>query len=542
MVVLCAVAALGLAFGSLRFRGLSLGIAGVLFSGILFGHFGLNINAEVRSFLQEFGLILFVYTVGMQVGPGLLSALRRQGLPLNLLAAGVVVLGAILAVVLCRILGVDLAIGAGIFSGATTNTPSLGAAQEALKSIPGVSAERAALPGLGYAVAYPFGIFGIILTMILVRSLFKIDPARELEQFQAGQRSGQASLKRMSIIVENPNLEGLTMKSIPGRGGLRLVISRIRAAGAGEVVLAKPDTILHRGDTLLAVGPQEDLEQLRVIVGKESPEDLVRAPGQVAYERVVLTHRPFVGRTLRQAALDHRYGVTITRLTRADVEIPVAPDVRLQFGDMMRLVGAREDITRAAAALGNSVKELNHAKLVPLFVGIALGVLLGSYPIHIGDMPVPVRLGLAGGPLIVAIILSRVGRIGPLVWHLPINANILLREFGIVLFLSCVGLKSGTGFVATLLGGSGFLWMGIGAVITLVPLLVIAAIGRLVLKTNYMDLCGLLSGSMTDPPALAFANTLSGSDAPAVAYATVYPLTMLLRIILTQLIVVFFCR
>lgn len=541
VLVLCAVAALGLAFGSLRIRGLSLGIAGVLFGGIFLGHLGLRIDEPVRAFLQEFGLILFVYAIGMQVGPGLWSALRRQGLALNSLAAGVVLLGAALTVGLCHGLGVDLAIGAGIFAGATTNTPALGAAQEALKGIPGLSPGAVATPGLGYAVAYPLGIFGVILVMLALKALLRVNLARELEQFQAAQRSGQESLERMSLVVENPNLDGLPLRSLPGLGALRVVVSRIRPAGATAVRYARSDTALGRGDVLLAVGPRADLEQLRLIVGRESAEDLLRAPGEVAYERVVLTQRALVGQTLRDVALDHRYGVTVTRLTRGDLELPIHPDLRLQFGDMLRLVGPKDDLAKAAQGLGNSVKELNHTKLVPLFVGIALGVLVGCYPIAVGRVPVPVRLGLAGGPLVVAILLSRVGRIGPLLWHLPINANILLREFGIVLFLACVGLKSGANFYASLAGGEGFLWMAIGAGVTVVPLVAAALVGRLALRLGFLDLCGLLSGSMTDPPALAFAQSVSGSEAPAVAYATVYPLTMLLRIVTAQLIVVLLC-
>lgn len=541
VIILCGVAALGLALGSIRIRGLSFGVAGTLFAGLLFGHFGLNMDPSVRIFIQEFGLILFVYTIGMQVGPGFLDSLRQQGLPLNLAAAAIVLSGGLLVVLLCSILGIDMAVAAGIFSGATTNTPSLGAAQEALRSLPNTPPERLALSGMGYAVAYPFGIFGIILTMLLIRKWGRINVSAELEAFRETQRAGRESLTRLTVVLTNPNLDGLKVRDLPGIEKLGVVISRLRKAGEETTQIAKADTVLHQGDMLVVVGTPKAVNQFRMIVGKVAEEDLTQVPGPITYQRVVVTKSEVVGKTLRELALNHRYGVTVTRITRADMELSVHPDLRLQFGDMLRIVGPEEAITRAAELLGNSVQELNHTRLVPIFVGIMLGVLIGCYPLTIGQMPAPLRLGLAGGPLLAAIVLSRIGRIGPILWYLPANANVLLREFGITLFLSCVGLKSGAHFIEALLKGGGFLWMGVGAIVTLVPLLVVGWFVRRRLKQNYINVCGLLAGSMTDPPALAFANTVTGSDAPSVAYATVYPLTMILRILVGQLIILFFC-
>ena len=540
MLVLCAVAALGLALGSLKVRGLSLGIAGTLFVGILFGHFGLNIEPDVRTFLQEFGLIIFVYTIGIQVGPGFLTTLRNRGLALNLLAAAVVVVGAATAVLLCRWLKIDLAAGVGIFAGATTNTPSLGAAQQALKSI-GAPEARVAAPGLGYAVCYPFGILGIIIAMVLVRWLARVDVPREITAFHEEQRAGRQAMETMSLVVENPNLAGLSVRAIPGRGELQVVVSRIRRAGR-EVETASPDTVLGLGDQVLAVGTPENLEKFRVIVGSRSDEDLMTLPGAVRHTRVVVTRREVLGRTVPELALDKVHGAVVARLTRADLEFSGTSDVRLQFGDMVHLVGTQAALDSASKALGNSVTQLNHTKLIPVFLGICLGVLFGGIPFALPGIPVPVRLGLAGGPLVIAIVLSRIGHIGPLLWYMPVNVNVLLREFGIVLFLSCVGLRSGEQFVATLLQGQGFLWMALGVVITLVPLVLVALVARRLLRLNFLSVCGLLAGSMTDPPALAFANTITGSDAPNIAYATVYPLTMLMRIAVAQLIVLVFCR
>jgi putative transport protein len=541
LLVLCIVAVLGLALGSIKVRGVSLGVAGALFVGIIFGEVGWNIDPEVRSFVQEFGLILFVYAIGMQVGPGFLTSLRRRGLPLNLLAAGIVLTGAGLTVGLCQLLGIDLAAGVGLFAGATTNTPALGAAQEALKEIPNLATGRVSLPALGYAVCYPFGILGIILTLILVRAVGRVNSKEELTAFRTAQRAGQESLKRINLLVDNPNLDGMALRLVPGLKELGIVVSRIKKTGSSQVTTVRADTVLNRGDTVLVVGTDTNLQKLQVIVGKESPANLLEVPGHIVSQRVVVTHKEVLGQTLRQLALDHVYGVTATRLTRADLEITVNADLRLQFGDMLQLVGTEAAIEKAAAALGNSVQELNHTRLIPMFLGIALGVLIGSYPLHFSSMPAPVRLGLAGGPLVVAIALSRIGRIGPLLWYVPANANVLLRDFGIALFLSCVGLRSGANFLDTLLRGDGFLWMTVGAIITLAPLSLASLVARNFMKMNFLNLCGLLAGSMTDPPALAFANTVSGTDAPSVAYATVYPLTMLLRIVVAQVLVLLFC-
>lgn len=460
---------------------------------------------------------------------------------MNLLATAIVLLGAVLVILLAWLFRVDIGAAAGILAGATTNTPSLGAAQEALKSLPGIAPERMALPGVGYAAAYPGGILGIIGSILLVRAIFKIRVNEEHAAVEAEERAGREEIERMNIRVMNPNLTGLKISEIPGMEALHVVISRIKRCGAEEVEIVTGDTVLQHEDQILAVGTPHHLEQFRVIVGARSPEDLMKAPGQVTSRRVVITRAKIAGKTIQDLRMEH-HGVTVTRLVRGDVELTVSPGLRVAFGDMLRIVGSKRAVAEAAAALGDSIKALNHTRLVPLFVGIALGVLLGVYPITIGNMPAPMRLGLAGGPLLAAIVLSRVHRAGPLLFYLPENANTLLRTLGIVLFLSCVGLKSGTHFVETLVNGDGLLWMACGLVVTMVPLVSVAIFARLVLKMNFVHLAGLLSGSMTDPPALAFTNNLVGSDAAAISYAAVYPLTMLLRIIVAQLLVLIFCR
>lgn len=536
MTILGMVIALGLAIGSVKIKSIGLGIAGVLFAGLLMGHAGLKINPEVLEFAREFGLILFVYTIGMQVGPGFLASLRRQGLPLNLLAIAVVLLGGAVALGIHYLAGVEIPAVVGLFSGGTTNTPSLAAAQQALKDVPYLSVETSKLPSLAYAVAYPFGIIGIILVMLFVRVLFRVSLAQE-EQALGGQNpSAQPRVARANFEVTNPNLVDVQIQNVPLMRRSGLVISRILQDG--ELGVPQPETRLRLGDVVLAVGSPEELNQLRMVVGRESTTDLRTLPSQITTKRLIVTRKTVLGRSLGELDFVRRYGVVLARVSRTEIDFTPTPDFRLQYGDTVLAVGETPGIQKVAAELGDSPKALNHPQLIPVFLGIVLGVIVGSIPMSLPGVPVPVKLGLAGGPLFVAIILSRIGRIGPLVWHMPISANFMLREVGITLFLGCVGLSSGDMFVSTLTDGPGLQWMALAALITLVPLLIVALIGRIILKMNYLTLCGLLAGSMTDPPALSFAQNITHSDAPNVAYATVYPTTMILRVLCAQLMVI----
>jgi putative transport protein len=537
VLALAVVAALGLALGGLRVRGIGLGIAGVLFAGIAMGHFGLEIDHTVQDFVREFGLVLFVYTIGMQAGPGFFVSLRRHGLQLNLLAASTVLLGAAFALAIGRLGHFDLALTAGLFSGATTNTPALGAVLEALKSVSEAGSARHVLPGIGYAVAYPFGILGIILAMLALRAAFKISISREVEAFELEQQSAHEPLGRMNVRVDNENFDGLTIAELPALAELGIAISRVRHRDATEVETALAGTKIRCGDVLLAVGTASRLEKFRLIAGERSTEDLMKAQGRVTWRPVRVTARAVLGKPLRELALDQFYGVTVTRVNRAAIELPPSAELRLQFGDTLQVVGPRESMPEVMRVLGDSASDLSHTNFVAVFIGIALGVLVGMYPFQIGGLPAPLRLGLAGGPLIVAILLSRARRIGPVIWHMPPEANTALRELGIVLFLACVGMKAGGSFFKVLLHGDGLLWMGAGAIITIVPLLIVGGVARAFFRLNFMRICGLLAGSMTDPPALAFAHTITRSDAPSVAYASVYPLAMLLRILIAQLMI-----
>lgn len=536
VLMLSLIAVCGLAFGNIKVRGVGLGIAGVLFAGLVFGHFGVKVNHDVMEFLRDFGLILFVYSIGLRVGPGFFSSLRDQGLKLNLLASAIVLLGAAITLAVVFVGRVPIEAAAGLFAGATTNTPSLAAAQSALGEFANTTAESAKLPGLGYAVTYPFGIIGIIVTMLLTKWVFRVDVTHE--NAASSTRSAAPPLTTRNVEVQNPNLDGVLLNQVPVVADASVVVSRV--LHNGQVAVASPQTVLQQGDVLLGVGTKDELEHLQMVVGAPSLTDILAADSAIQTRRVVVTRDAVLSKTLGQIKALQDTDVTVTRLRRMEIELTARDDFRLQFGDSLLLVGHEDALQRVAQAVGNSTEELQQPRIAPLFLGIALGVLLGSVPLPLPGVPAGVKLGLAGGPLIVALCLSRIGRVGPLVFYLPKSANIVMREIGIVLFMACVGLKSGDRFVETLTHGAGFAWMGYGALITLLPLLLVAFVARVVAKLSFPGLCGLLAGSMTDPPALAFAGSINSSEEPSLSYATVYPLVMLLRVVVAQLLIVFF--
>lgn len=540
--ILAVVALTGLGLGSIKWRGIGLGTAGVLFAGIIAGHFGARLEPATLEFVREFGLILFVFTIGLQLGPGFFAALRRDGLSLNAMAAGIVLLGAGMTVLIGIVFRIDFFAMIGLFSGATTNTPSLGAAQQVVGALADIPAERSTLPSLAYALAYPGGIAGIIGSLLILRTLFRIDAEGEAASYVADQKKGLQPLERLNLVVENANLDGLRISEVPGLRETAVIVSRIRRAGETEVHTTTEDTVLYSGDRILAVGARRNLIQFQRVVGRVSEVDLRKSSAHIGDRRVVVTRKDVLGKSLEELGLDDLYGVAVTRVTRADLEMTAVPELHLQFGDMLQIVGDEESLNKASAALGNSLKALGETQFIPIFAGIALGVLVGTLPFSFPGLPVPLRLGLAGGPLVLAILLGRIGRLGPLVWYMPVNANLAFRELGIVLFLACVGLKAGGQFFATVFTQTGLVWLLAGACITMIPIVIAGIFARLMLKWNFMTICGLIAGSMTDPPALAFAGAISKSDAPSVAYATVYPLTMLLRILAAQTIALLFCR
>lgn len=536
MIILSLVIALGVAVGHLKLFGISLGIAGVLFSGLAFGHFHLTVNDEIIEFAREFGLILFVYTIGMQVGPGFFASFRRQGLKLNLLAIAIVLLGVATAVAIHFLGGVDIPVIVGLLSGAVTNTPGLGAAQQALRERLADQPDILALPGMAYAVAYPFGILGIIFTMLLVRFVFRINPEKEAVAFDESQGHKSAQPANYNIAVTNSRLVGQQVRTLASLVQAEFVISRLLRQDRVEVPNA--ETVLQLGDVLHVVCTPENAEKLSVVVGDVTKEvDVRKVESQLTSRNILVTQNSVVGKSIRELDLMSRYGVAITRINRAGLDLVAKAGSELMIGDRITVVGEESQLKKVSVELGDSLKSLNHPNILPVFIGIIVGVILGSIPFQIPGVPAPVKLGLAGGPLLVSILLSRIGRIGPVVWYLPLSANLVLREVGITLFLACVGLKSGGKFLETLVHGDGLYWLGLGAIITAVPLMIVGLTARFVFKLNYLSLCGLLAGSMTDPPALGFANQIASSDAPSITYASVYATVMFLRILTAQAIV-----
>lgn len=540
--VLALVAVVGLWIGNVKIRGVGFGIGGVLFGGIIVGHFvdqaGVTLSSPMLHFIQEFGLILFVYTIGIQVGPGFFASLRVSGLRLNLFAILIVILGGLVTAVLHKLFNIPLPVVLGIFSGAVTNTPALGAGQQILRDL-GVPFEVVDQMGMSYAMAYPFGICGILLTMWLVRLFFRINVEKEAQRFEESSGNGHAHLHTINVRVENPNLNQMAIQDVPMLNSDNIVCSRLKR---GELLMVPaPGTLIQAGDLLHLVGRPEDLHNAQLVIGQEVATSLSTRGTDLKVERVVVTNEKVLGKKIRDLHVKQRYDVVISRLNRAGVELVASSSASLQFGDILNLVGRPEAIDAVAAELGNAQQKLQQVQMLPVFIGIGLGVLLGSIPLFIPGFPAALKLGLAGGPLIMALILGRIGSIGKLYWFMPPSANLALRELGIVLFLAVVGLKSGGDFVATLTQGDGLSWIAYGIFITAIPLLTVGILASMLAKMNYLTLCGMLAGSMTDPPALAFANNLHAtSGAAALSYATVYPLVMFLRIITPQLLAVLF--
>ncbi|MGX2947657.1 putative transporter [Frederiksenia canicola] len=535
--LLSLVAVLGLWIGHIKVRGVSLGIGGVLFGGIIVSHFmtefGVKLDPHTLHFIQEFGLILFVYTIGIQVGPGFFASLRQSGLKLNAFALMIVGLSGILVLLLNKLFNVPLPVILGIFSGAVTNTPSLGAGQQILSEL----GSDTAVMGMGYAIAYPFGIVGILLTMWLIRIIFKINVDHEADQFDRTQNSKKEGLSTLNIRVTNPNLNGLLLKELPDFELHDVVYSRLKRGE--ELFVPKVDTQIQLNDVLHLVGDKATLTKMKMIIGEEVNVSISTKGTIYRSERAVVTNEKVFGKKIRQLMLKGKYDVVISRLNRAGVELVPTGEMSLQFGDVLNLVGRQEDIKQVMDIIGNAQQKLQQVQMLPIFIGIGLGVLLGSIPIYIPGFPVALKLGLAGGPLVVALILARIGSFGKLYWFMPPSANLALREIGIVLFLAVVGWKAGGNFLNTLLSNDGLAWICYGALITFVPLIVTGLVARIYGKLNYLTLCGLLAGSMTDPPALAFANAIKeGNGASALSYATVYPLVMFCRIILPQLLAI----
>lgn len=529
----------GVLLGKLKIGGISLGITWILFMGIILSHFGMRMDPHALHFLKEFGLILFIYSVGLQVGPGFFSSFKKGGMTLNMLAVMIVFLGVLLTYILHLVTGLPITTMVGILSGAVTNTPGLGAAQQAYYDMTGTETPMIAL---GYAVAYPLGVIGIILAILSIRYVFKISFEKETEAAQNETEAKAARATHVSLLVKNPSLFGKDISEIASLIEKKFVISRVLRADK-EIEVATPRTRLMEGDKLFVIAATQDLNAVIAFIGERI--DMHRAEWEkiddkLISRRIVLTRSSLNGKMLGQLHLRGGYGVNVTRVNRAGVDLVAEPGLELQVGDRVTVVGREEDLASVERVLGNSLRRLREPNLVPIFLGIALGILLGSIPFMFPGIPQPVKLGLAGGPLIIAILIGRFGPHYKLVTYTTMSANLMLREIGIALFLACVGLNAGEDFVDTVVNGGGYAWVGYGFIITFVPLILIGIVARAVYKINYFTLMGLIAGSTTDPPALAYSNNISGNDMPSVGYATVYPLTMFLRVLSAQLLVLFF--
>lgn len=564
MLMFCIAIAVGIPLGRIKIFGISLGITLVLFVGIVLGQLGFTVNDHVLHFVKEFGLILFVYTIGLQVGPGFFASLKKGGMLMNGLATATVLLGVLTTVAFHYLTKIPMPTLVGVLSGAITNTPGLGSAQQAFSEIvandpeararlieevggvpegmtpDGVIDSLAGTLGQGYACAYPLGVVGIILSLILIRAIFKIAPEKETEAVKA-QESTDGSTA-ITLEVQNPAIIGKSIEQVARLFEYRFVISRHRR-GENPPTVATGQTVLEAGDRLFVVVMKHDAEMLAAFFGKVVDwglEDWEHLKSAIVRRRIIVTRESMNGRPLSRLSAYQAMGVTFTRINRAGVVQVATPALCLQIGDRVNVVGPESAVNEVEKLLGNQLKRLDHPNLVSIFLGIAVGVFFGSIPFALPGLSQPLKLGLAGGPLIIAILVSCWGYRSHLITYTPIAANLMIREIGILLFLAAVGIGAGKGFLQAVLNG-GYWWVLIGFCITTLPILIVGCIARGIFKMNYHSLTGLISGAVTDPPALAYANSLAQNEAPNVAYATVYPLTMFLRVLTAQLLILAFC-
>lgn len=539
------VIATGIYLGRFKFKSISIGSTWILFVGILLSHFGFRGDPHILAFMKDFGLILFVFSIGLQVGPGFFHTFRKGGVTLNLLAVIMVVLAVVVTVVLHFVIGEDLRIMTGVMSGAVTNTPGLGAAQQTLSdamTAEGVAQQQitAASSSLAsaYAVAYPIGVLGVIMLLILFKAVFKVDLEKEKQALDDESASGNNAI-RASYEVCNPAIFGMTVGALIKEDGGRFVISRIDKGG--EIQTPGPSTLLEEGDKVLVITSQPHEEPVKILFGKEVSipfSDWISHESSLVARKITITKSSMTGKSLRTLNVRSVYGVTVTRVIRAGVELVAGPNLYLQMGDILLVVGSEENIDKVARLFGNKASRLSHPNLVPIFFGIVLGIIFGSIPIRFPGVPQPVKLGLAGGPLIVAILLGYFGPKLKITTYTTASANMMLREIGISFFLAAVGLGAGENFISSIVNG-GYWWILYGALITIIPIVCVCLIARLVFKLNFYQICGLVTGSTTNPPVLAFAQDAYGTDYTSVNYATVYPLSMFMRVLAAQLLILF---
>ena len=535
VLVLSLVIAAGVMLSKIKIAGISIGVTWILFVGILAGHLGMSVDHNTLHFIKEFGLILFVFSIGLQVGPGFFSSFKEGGLKLVGCAAAVVALGAIATYIIHLVTGTPMTTMVGVMSGAVTNTPGLGAAQQAYADATGINDETIAL---GYAVAYPLGVVGVILSLIAIRFITRVDFAEENKALEA-MRAEHTNVERISVEFTNGALEGHNIAHLRELVNRSFVISRIMHQD-GTITIADGTSILKIGEKLRVICSPDDSEAVVAFLGQQiemTKEEWGATPEsqtQLVSRRIIITKPEINGKKFSDLRLRTKYGINITRVNRAGIDLIPYQGMELQMGDRVMVVGNEDAIEQVANVLGNSLKKLREPQLLTIFLGIALGVLFGSIPLM--NIPQPVKLGLAGGPLIVALLIGRFGPHFHLVTYTTMSANLMLREVGLAMFLAGVGIGAGDGFVEAIVGG-GYRWIGYGFIITVLPLMIVGLFARLKLKLNYYTLMGLLSGSMTNPPALGYSNATSGNDMPALGYATVYPVVMFLRVLTAQMLI-----
>jgi len=536
IVVLSLAIAVGIFLGhKLKFKGITLGITWILFCAIACSHFGMRLDKDVLAFAKDFGLILFVYSIGLQVGPSFFSSFRKGGLSLNMLALSIVLLGCITAFVIHLISGESVAVMTGVLFGAVTNTPGLGAAQEAFS---GTGADPSILAS-GYAMAYPLGVVGIIVSILLIRWFFRIKLDKEEEQVKA-ERGEEMQIEHFDIRLTNPQVDGLRVRDLKDLTHVDLVVSR-RINSKGEEMMPDADTILHVGDSVRFVGDSKN-QRTALLLGERTEVKWEEKEKNVHLinRHIIVTNSKLNGKRIMDLKIREAYQVTITRIRRAGIELLATPELRLQMGDRLTVVGDQEVVEKMASKFGNSTKKLDAPNLATLFLGIILGVTLGSLPVAIPGLSQGFKLGIAGGSLIIAILIGAFGPKFHLVTYTTSSANLMIREIGISLFLAAVGFGAGETFIDVLVDG-GYVWIGYGVLITMIPLLLMGFVARKWMKLDYFTLMGLIAGSTTDPPALAYATSQSSNnDRAAVAYSTVYPLTMFLRVLTGQLMIILF--
>ena len=543
ILLLALVIGIGTYLGRFKVKGVSLGSTWILFVGIIVSHFGFRADPELIRFIKEFGLILFVFSIGLQVGPGFFHSLKSGGLKMNLLAMVNVLLAVAVTWALSALTGTDLRTMVGVMSGAVTNTPGLGAAQQTfidMASAGGMDpvAASGVASGLAssYAVTYPFGVIGVILVLLLFRPLFKVDPAKELAELES-REDNSSQPRRMHLAVENPAIFGKKLSDVIHEFGGDFIVSRVMKGD--DIVFATGDTVLDEGDKVLVVTSQEEVDKLRIIFGEEVPmhlEDWDQRDHHFVTRRLTVTKSSLTGKKLKDLHFREAFGVNVTRVIRSGVELVARPDLYIQMGDAIICLGPEANIQRLGERVGNSSGDLNKPNLVPIFLGIVVGIIFGSLPIRFPGIPQPIKLGMAGGPLIIAILLGHFGPKYKITTYTTMSANLMVREIGISLFLAAVGIGAGENFVSSIVDG-GYWWILYGAVITLVPVALTFVIARVFAKLNFYQICGLISGSCCNPPALAFAQGMYGSDYASVNYATVYPLSMFLRVLVAQLLI-----